>query len=240
MRGHKATKVHLVLPEAALTQVFDECDRFDPNETGGRIVGRYAIDPAGVLAIRVTGLIEAGPRAVRSPVSLFQDGDYQERVFRILERFDPDVEHLGNWHTHHVNGLRCLSFGDLATYYRTVNHPRHNPPFFYALLVTEKREGKQPLRRYNVQHYLFRRGDRRFCVIPKRRVQLVREPLVWPPPSAGLPERQRSNAGSCPAPRPEAQGSQSGATDISLSADVDPEPAPDGDQSTGKAGTTAG
>ena len=42
------------------------------------------------------------------------------------------IEHLGNWHTHHVNGYPNLSGGDVATYRRIVNHELHNLDFFYA------------------------------------------------------------------------------------------------------------
>ncbi len=175
-----ARKVHLVLPEVALTAIFDECDRFDEDETGGRIIGSYVSDFGGKLTIHVTGIITSGPRAQRSPVSLFQDGEYQEGVFRKIEELHPETEHLGSWHTHHVNGLRVLSAGDVSTYQRTVNHARHNTPFFYALLVTSKRRSSNSRHRYNVKHYLFRRGDKRVYRIPKSQVQVVDAPLVWP------------------------------------------------------------
>lgn len=180
LKCRNARKVHLVLPEAALTAVFDECDRFDDDETGGRIIGNYVSAPGGMLTIHVSGIITSGPRTRRSPVSLFQDGEYQEGVFRKIEGLHPEIEHLGNWHTHHVNGLRTLSAGDLATYHRTVNHACHNTSFFYAFLVTSKRRSSQSRHRYSVKHYLFRRGDNRVYRIPKSQVQIVDTPLVWP------------------------------------------------------------
>jgi hypothetical protein len=79
--------------------------------------------------IQVWGVLGAGPKAKRSPISFFQDGDYQEKAFRAIERDHPDVEHLGSWHTHHVNGLNTLSSGDLKTYHGTVNHEQHNTGF---------------------------------------------------------------------------------------------------------------
>lgn len=179
MKFHSADKIRLSIPKAALTTVFDECDGFDQDETGGRVIGTFE-ERKGNLDIHVTGIIEAGPQARRSAVSFFQDGEYQERVFRKIEDHDRDIEHLGNWHTHHVNGLQRLSDGDLETYHRTVNHRNHNTPFFYALLVTAKHRSSDPLRRYAVKHYVFRRGDERIYELQRDQVEITDAPLIWP------------------------------------------------------------
>jgi hypothetical protein len=179
MKFHSTDKVRLVIPKAALTTVFDECDGFDQDETGGRVIGTYQ-EHKDKLDIHISGIIEAGPQARRSAVSFFQDGEYQEQVFRKIEDRHRKIEHLGNWHTHHVNGLQHLSGGDIETYYRNVNHRNHNTPFFYALLVTTKHRSSDPLRRYTVKHYLFRRGDERIYELHGRQVEVVDAPLVWP------------------------------------------------------------
>jgi len=179
MKFHSTDKVRLVIPKAALTTVFDECDGFDQDETGGRVIGTYH-KHKDRLDIHVTGIIEAGPQARRSAVSFFQDGEYQEQVFRKIEDQHREIEHLGNWHTHHVNGLQHLSDGDIETYYRNVNHRNHNTSFFYALLVTAKHRSSDPLRRYTVKHYLFRRGDERIYELHGRQVEVVDAPLIWP------------------------------------------------------------
>jgi len=133
------------------------------------------------LVIRVTGIIESGPNAQRSNVSFFQDGNYQERVFRQVEGNHPEIEHLGNWHTHHVNGYPQLSDGDVGTYRRTVNHELHNTPFFYALLVTNKNRTEDRNRRYTAKHYLVRRGDDQVYEIPEKAVEIEeRTSLMWP------------------------------------------------------------
>ena len=179
MKIPHTNKVRIVLPEAALLEIFDECDRFDHDETGGRIIGTYK-EHWGKLTLNVTGIIEPGPEARRSPVMLFQDGDYQERVFRKVEEQHKDIEHLGTWHTHHVNGLQTLSGGDITTYTKTVNHPNQNTPFLYALLVVGKNDGSDPLERYNFKHFIFRRGDDDFYEIPSKQVEIVNTPLIWP------------------------------------------------------------
>jgi hypothetical protein len=179
MKFHTTNKVHLLIPKAALTTVFDECDGFDRDETGGRVIGAFD-EQHGKLTIRVTGIIEAGPQARRSAVRFFQDGAYQEQVFRKIEDHHPEIEHLGNWHTHHVNGLQHLSDGDVETYHRTVNHPYHNTPFFYALLVTAKHRSSDPLGRYTLKHYIFRRGDERIYELRRDQIGIIDAPLVWP------------------------------------------------------------
>jgi integrative and conjugative element protein (TIGR02256 family) len=179
MKFYSTDKVHLSIPRVALVTIFDECDGFEQDETGGRVIGTFQ-ERRGKLDIHVTGIIEAGPQARRSRVSFFQDGEYQERVFRKIEDHHREVEHLGNWHTHHVNGLDHLSDGDIETYYRTVNHHNQNTPFFYALLVTARHRSSDPLRRYTVKHYIFRRGDERIYELHRGQVEIVDAPLIWP------------------------------------------------------------
>jgi hypothetical protein len=179
MNVHPTKNVHLILPKDALKVIFDECDGFDRDETGGRVIGTFE-EHGGKLNLRITGMIESGPKASRSPVSFFQDGEHQERIFRQIERNHPEIEHLGNWHTHHVNGLATLSSGDITTYRKTVNHPNHNIPFFYALLVVAKHNTADPLRRYSVKHFIFHRNDDHVYEIPQRDIEIVDAPLLWP------------------------------------------------------------
>jgi integrative and conjugative element protein (TIGR02256 family) len=199
MNLHRAKKVHVIVPRSALAVIFDECDRFDQDETGGRVIGTFQ-EHRGRLTLNITGIIESGPQAQRSPVSFFQDGEHQEGVFREIERSHPEIEHLGNWHTHHVNGLSTLSNGDLATYRRTVNHHNHNTSFFYALLVVARRHTADPLERYNVKHYIFHRDDDRVHEIPHKSVEIVDAPLVWP---VERTKHSRRQVGDGVAPRPE-------------------------------------
>jgi hypothetical protein len=172
--------VHIRMPKAALMAIFDECDQFNDHETGGRILGTYR-ERGPQVHLDVRALIDSGPRAQRSAVSFFQDGDYQEHVFRQIEARHPEIEHLGNWHTHHMNGLQHLSSGDLGTYQRIVNHANHNTAFFYALLVTTKHHSfRNPLDRYAIKHYLFRRNDPNAYEIPESHVEIVDAPLLLP------------------------------------------------------------
>lgn len=175
-----ARHVRVTIHRAALEAVFTECDRYDHDETGGRLIGEYRGGRRGRLSIIVSGIIEPGPNARRSPTSFFQDGGYQEGVFRRLEAQHPRIEHLGNWHTHHVNGYPTLSGGDSETYHRTVNHPNHNTNFFYALLVTARNRGGEGLDRYAARHFILYRGDPGEYEIPLSCVRIVDRPALWP------------------------------------------------------------
>jgi hypothetical protein len=171
-RSKKST-FSISIARGALESVFDECDRYNVDETGGRLLGTYRHDN-GRYDIEVKGVLEPGPNAQRSPTYFLQDGDYQEKLFRAIEASHPDIEHLGNWHTHHVNGYPTLSGGDKTTYFKTVNHAKHNTDFFYALLVVSKNRSGNP--RYAVKHFIFRRGDDTIYEIPAKDVRLVDAP----------------------------------------------------------------
>ncbi len=182
---------------SALESIFDECDRHDVDETGGRLLGTYR-HHNGRCDIEVKGVLEPGPNAQRSPTYFLQDGDYQEKLFRTIEASRPDIEHLGNWHTHHVNGYPTLSGGDKTTYFKTVNHAKHNTDFFDALLVVSKNGGGNP--RDAVKHFIFRRGDDTIYKVPAKDVRLVEAPPLRPratvepaeprdhPPQRGKPD----------------------------------------------------
>lgn len=166
----KTPNVTVSIPSKALEAIFDECDRFPADETGGRILGTYN-KHRKEYQIDVLGVIGPGPKARRSPTSFFQDGEYQERVFREVEKAYPNVEHLGNWHSHHPNGLQTLSSGDRATYQRVVNHDTHNTDFLYALLVVNKTPYEK--RRYAVKHFIVFRNNERVHEIPESQIVIL-------------------------------------------------------------------
>jgi hypothetical protein len=165
------------IARGALETIFDECDRYDVDETGGRLIGTYH-HSRGRYEIQVKGILDSGPKATRSPTSFFQDGDYQESMFRAIEAAHPEIEHLGSWHTHHVNGHPTLSGGDKTTYFKTVNHEKHNTDFFYALLVVSKNRRGNP--RYAVKHFILRRDDDTIYEIPDADITVVDSPALLP------------------------------------------------------------
>ena len=181
MRAKEQTsEIAVSICVGALETVFAECDRYEHEETGGRILGTFRRERDGALGITVNGVIGPGPNARRSSSSFFQDGEYQAQVFRHVERAHPDIEHLGNWHTHHVNGYPTLSSGDVETYQRIVNHQNHNLDFFYALLVVARNPEASGLDRYRARHYVLFRGDNRVHEVAAERVSVTDEAVIWP------------------------------------------------------------
>jgi proteasome lid subunit RPN8/RPN11 len=166
----KKNDVSISIAQGVLEAIYDECDRYDVDETGGRIIGTYKQKGAHY-DLQVLGILGPGPNADRSPTSFFQDGAHQEMMFRAIEAKHPDIEHLGNWHTHHVNGYLTLSGGDKITYFKTVNHHKHNTDFFYAVLVVKKNARDNP--RYDIKHFFFRRNDDTVYEIPHSQVKVV-------------------------------------------------------------------
>jgi hypothetical protein len=162
----------IVIPNAIIDAIFAECDRYDSHETGGALIGTYR-GSRDDLTITVAGVIGAGPNARRSATSFFKDGDYQERRFREIERIHPSIEHLGNWHTHHVNGYPTLSPGDCVTYHKNVNSKNHNTDFWYAFLVTNKTG-----RCYSFRHYILYRDDPKEYEIPSEQLAVVDRPIL--------------------------------------------------------------
>ena len=180
MFDHSNKLVKINIPSRVLVSIFDECDHYNQDETGGRIVGTFRDSLDGSLEINVSGVIEAGPKAKRSNSSLFQDRDYQANMFRRIERLHPDIEHLGSWHTHHVNGFPTLSSGDIQTYRRIVNHEQHNHNFFYALLVVARLYQNQALMRYKIKHYILYRGDEHITEVEPDDVTITDDSILWP------------------------------------------------------------
>lgn len=171
----KKNDVSISIAHDVLEAIYDECDRYDVDETGGRVIGTYKQNGTHY-DIQVLKMLGPGRNAGRSPTSFIQDGEHQERMFRAIEAKHPNIEHLGNWHTHHVNGFPTLSNGDKDTYFKTVNHHMHNTDFFYALLVVKKNAHNNP--RYDIKHFFFRRNDNTIWEIPHSQVKVKDMPAL--------------------------------------------------------------
>lgn len=174
-------EVSIQINDDVLKAIYSECDKYDIDETGGRLLG-FIQDSPQMVSVEVCALLESGPAAKRTRTSFFQDGGHQEQLFREIEQKHSKIEHLGNWHTHHVNGLTQLSGGDIDTYTKTVNHKNHNIDYFYALLVVSKNDAK-----YEVRHFLFRRNDSEFYEIPNSSITISNRKSIYLPSSSLSP-----------------------------------------------------
>lgn len=158
--------LQVAFDQRVLEYIAAELTKSPDVEEGGKYVGYLLPERATRLrslgldpnrpALIVTDFLPSGPKAIRTAVELLPDGEYQEGLFRQIERMDPEVEHVGTWHSHHCNGLQTLSGGDIEGYHRTVNKAAYRPDYFLASLVTRLPRGVGDVGWIN--HFLFARG----------------------------------------------------------------------------------
>lgn len=181
--GDRALPVQVLMDRKLYSYIATELANRPDVEEGGKYVG-YLLSPSDprlaslglasdTPAFVVTDFLPSGPKAVRTAVELLPDGEFQEALFRRLERIDPTIEHLGTWHSHHCNGLQTLSAGDLAGYRRTVNRVEYRPDYFLASLVTRLPRGADDIEW--IDHFLFVRGEAKY-----RRISESIRFVDWP------------------------------------------------------------
>ena len=141
------------------------------NEEGGKLVGKVIHDENG-FHILIDSFLDSGPRIEHSPTHIIPDGCYQESLFRICESFDPELEHLGSWHSHHCNGFLDLSAGDIKGYRQTVNKKDYNLDVFIAILIPKLSENY-----HDYRFYIFFRNDDNIYDISKKKHSYYRRRL---------------------------------------------------------------
>jgi len=104
-------------------------------EEGGKLIGYYT-KLNDQINLKVLSYIDSGPNVNNSFTHIFPNGNYQEALFRTIEAHDPNIEHLGSWHSHHCNGFDQLSQGDIEGYIKNVNNKSYNLDYFFVILVT--------------------------------------------------------------------------------------------------------
>ena len=167
-------------------------------EEGGKLLGRIEED-GDSFRIIVQTYIDSGPRVDNSRSHLHPDGVYQEALFRAVETFDPDIEHIGSWHSHHCNGYPDLSEGDIDGYLASVNDPSYNLNLFLAILVTSVSTED-----FRARFFVFRRGERQFVELPSSQVRTVKDTFGYETllnESEQLSLRQRRHATTSPSRR---------------------------------------
>jgi hypothetical protein len=117
-------------------------------EVGGKFIGRVLRGPpiAAVdgpertqrIDIIVLDYLDGGPQISSGPTHYLPDGEYQEALFRVVEAADPEVEHIGTWHSHHPNRCKWFSSGDLDGYRETISSPDYRPECFLATLAVDE------------------------------------------------------------------------------------------------------
>lgn len=108
-----------------------------PSTPYGKQIEAFWQRVAKTEALLLVGTIGSGPEAQATSTALLPDGRFQESVYRHLERAEPDIEHLGSWHSHHPNGMRQFSEGDVEGYAASISNPNYNEDVFIAGLCFE-------------------------------------------------------------------------------------------------------
>lgn len=136
-------------------------------EEGGKLIGRVHEDGRSRV-VDVESYLDSGPNVSNSATHLHPDGRHQERLFRLVESYDQTIEHVGSWHSHHCNGLRELSAGDIRGYHESVNDRNYNLDLFVSVLVVDvDRQG--PL----FKTFVFERDVPGFTEIPMNALVVI-------------------------------------------------------------------
>jgi hypothetical protein len=138
-------------------------------EEGGKFLGKIYED-RNQITIKIYSYIDAGPNVSNSQTHIIPDGEHQERLFRVIESYDPNIEHIGSWHSHHCNGYQDLSNGDIEGYYHNVNSRDYNLDWFFVMLITSVK--KQNM---EAKYYLFHRGDNEIYNIDEKKISVIRQ-----------------------------------------------------------------
>lgn len=154
------SRIRIEIYDSILRKIYRDCDKYPHIETGGRLLGKISFSPRSIV-LTVTDLIYAGPGARRTLTSFFPDPDYMLKTFRFYEQQDPDIEHIGNWHSHYCNGLEHLSMGDIQNYQQVVTDEEYNPDLFLAMLVIPGRRSLVTWlgHKYRIRYYLLTRNN---------------------------------------------------------------------------------
>jgi hypothetical protein len=139
----------IIIRTGVFSDFFEFFDRTSNVEEGGMLIGFLKKKDAPIasltdqsrwlegLTLVVTDQIPSGPAAEKTVGSLHSDLDFQESVFREIEKKEKKIHHLGSWHSHHCNTVQSLSSGDIESYKAMVNSPRHAHRYYLAILLTD-------------------------------------------------------------------------------------------------------
>ncbi len=103
------------IPSDIQTALRDEAEIFSPLETGGVLLGYWAVGTSEAVVTRIVG---AGPDAIHRENHFVPDYEFQETdIARHYEESGRKLEYLGDWHSH-PGGQGYLSDVDRKTLLR--------------------------------------------------------------------------------------------------------------------------
>jgi integrative and conjugative element protein (TIGR02256 family) len=123
MSGRTGDKAWLLT--AVAHAMCDEAARTFPLETGGVLMGYWAVEYSELVITHATG---PGPKAIHGAHSFIPDYEYQEaEIARLYEESGRASTYLGDWHSHPLEGV-YLSSRDKRTLRRIAKHAAARAP----------------------------------------------------------------------------------------------------------------
>lgn len=132
--GRRRIAGEIWLPSWAMDTMIEDAERWEPQETGGALVG-YEITGGAV----ITDLVDAGPEAVREASAFTPDADYQlAEIGRLYTASGRVNTYIGDWHTH-PDASPAYSRVDLAAM-KTVSRSAESRCAFPLMLILGGKE----------------------------------------------------------------------------------------------------
>lgn len=121
----------VLLTHDELKKIEEDKNKWLPKglETGGYIFGK--LYPNGLAEVK--RIIDGGPKAERSPISFSGDNENATRVKKELQKGDPEIRLLGEYHLHPWEGPSNLSPGDI----NQLKEAKKQRPWFIVFLNTK-------------------------------------------------------------------------------------------------------
>jgi len=160
------SSIKIYLRKNCLIRMYETIEK-SHNEEGGKLIGRVSQNGSQI-QVHIDSFLDSGPGIEHSATHIIPDGIYQESLFRVCESFDPNLEHLGSWHSHHCNGLQELSGGDISGYKKNVNNSNYNLDIFVAILLP-----KLSRNYHDYRFYIFLRNSERYYEIDSEDIEII-------------------------------------------------------------------
>jgi len=120
----------VLLTDDLLKKIEEDKNRWLPKglETGGYIFGKIFSNGLA----QVTHIIDGGAKAKRTSISFSGDNEYATKVKDKLQKVDPEIRLLGEYHLHPWKGSPNPSLGDI----NQLKQVKKQRPWFILILIT--------------------------------------------------------------------------------------------------------
>lgn len=132
MQADRRLAIHVWIDSSLLRSFVADAEAEDPNETGGMLVGYWAVDGGDLV---VVDAIPGGPGAQRSRTGFRPDGRWQQaRLEQLYSDSERTTTYVGDWHSH-PRGTATPSRKDIKTARRVAGLKSGRTPRPLTLIV---------------------------------------------------------------------------------------------------------